>query len=80
MPELAPAGGGQVQLVEVSGKVASLVDWDAVARRPPDLVWRPQHQRRAVEAAAHARDIVARVLLVTWQESEMKFTQALHKT
>ena len=60
------ASGGQVQLVEVVDEVAPGVDWAAVARRPPDLVWRPQPQRRAMEAAAHERGAVARV-----RESEM---------
>ena len=50
----ARAGGGQVQPVEVVGEVAPGVDWAAVKRRRPDLVWRPQPKRRAVEAAAHA--------------------------
>ena len=35
----AQAGGGQVHLVEIVGEVAPGVDWAAVARRPPDLVW-----------------------------------------
>ena len=35
----ARAGGGQVQHVEVVGEVAPWLDWAAVARRPPDLVW-----------------------------------------
>ena len=45
--------------MEVVSEAAPGVDWAAVARLPPDLVWRPQHQRRAVEAAAHARGAVA---------------------
>ena len=54
MPELAPAGGGQVQLVEVVGEVAPRVDRAAVVRRPPDLVWRPQHELLGLSAAAAA--------------------------
>ena len=50
----ARAGGAQVQPVEVVGEVAPGVDWAAVKRRRPGLVWRPQPKRRAVEAAAHA--------------------------
>ena len=38
MPELAPAGGGQVQLVKVVGEVAPVADRAAVVRRHPDLV------------------------------------------
>ena len=54
MPELAPAGGGQVQPVEVVGEVAPVVDRAAVVRRPPDLVWRPQHELLGLSAAAAA--------------------------
>ena len=68
----ARAGRGQVQLVQVVGQVAPGVDWAAVAWRPPCLVRRPQPQRRAVEAAAHARAPVAGVLIAlteTWGDA-----------
>ena len=68
----ARAGRGQVELVQVVGQVAPWVDWAAVAGRPPGLVRRPQPQRRAMEATAHARAPVAGVLVAlteTWGDA-----------
>ena len=46
--------------MEAVSEAAPGVDRAAVARLPPDRVWRPQHQRRALEAAVDSRGAVAK--------------------